>query len=528
MENLRVSTVKSNVVSGKLREKGNQHYKKGEFYEAMIQYNASICHALPESKEMAVAYGNRSAIYVKSKLVVECIENVKLARANGHKAENLLNSREEVCMEIMRNDDQQTKCIIWDFFKLSYPANEKMPFAVNNLELRENEKYGRHVVTSTNLQSGDIIGIEEPFFNMISAPASCRYDRCCYCLKINKLNLIPCTRCAAGKNHKDSVDHHFILIHLLLVMFCSEECQKKETLHHNSRIPFCMPEHIRQDFSMVDESLKIAGSLNDLLGLIEEEPKTVFDFDFSDPDDPSRDKNLLIAVNSLFKGSSLPITWSDFEDQLLTIISPDQMPQTKDKKNLMIEFIKNQERIRDANAFQMIDYNYRDLPGVDFEAECSFKKIGSGIFPFTSLFNHSCYPNCFFVPVDNKMVLVVTRPIKAGEQIFLCYIGESFNLNYDERKKRVDDYNFVCDCIFCLEKLPLLDKLPRKSRRFIAPRYKVLSREAAIEKFKKNCKYIDKTPTDKPCYEVCTLIKHNCFLLSIIAGVICDGEKLKF
>lgn len=36
----------------------------------------------------------------------------------------------------------------WSIFKLSYPANEDIPFIVNCLELREDKKFGRNIVTN--------------------------------------------------------------------------------------------------------------------------------------------------------------------------------------------------------------------------------------------------------------------------------------------------------------------------------------------------------------------------------------------
>lgn len=47
--------------------------------------------------------------------------------------------------------------------------------------------------------------------------------------------------------------------------------------------------------------------------------------------------------------------------------------------------------------------------------------VGNGIFPIASLFNHSCCHNADRLAVDNKLVIYVRRPIKAGEQVFINY-----------------------------------------------------------------------------------------------------------
>ena len=52
-----------------------------------------------------------------------------------------------------------------------------------------------------------------------------------------------------------------------------------------------------------------------------------------------------------------------------------------------------------------------------------FPKVDTeGIALFKSLINHSCCPNVFFVCIENKIVGFVIKPIKAGEQLFRCYL----------------------------------------------------------------------------------------------------------
>jgi hypothetical protein len=40
---------------------------------------------------------------------------------------------------------------------------------------------------------------------------------------------------------------------------------------------------------------------------------------------------------------------------------------------------------------------------------------------FGSLFNHNCDPNVHRFSVDNKIFFYVTKPVKPGEQLFICY-----------------------------------------------------------------------------------------------------------
>ena len=192
-------TVKSNENSERHRKSGNKHFDRGEFYEALLSYNSSICHAELDSRTLALAYGNRSAVYFKAFMYDKCLENIELAKASGFPRDKMskLRKREQDCNDMIVDHGSGFCFDPWSFFKLSYPTHKKIPFIVNHLELKENEKYGRHIITSYDLSAGDIIAIEEPLFKSLNHDA--RQSHCYYCLKSNKLSLIPCPSCSSGK-----------------------------------------------------------------------------------------------------------------------------------------------------------------------------------------------------------------------------------------------------------------------------------------------------------------------------------------
>lgn len=141
---------KSQDKADSYRVDGNNFYKNLKFYEALESYNKSLCAALPGSKAFALAYANRSAVYLEVKEYQLCLENIQAARKAGYPKDKIdqLNEREARCeMKKMEKDEEKAQDSK-DFIKLSYPANEKIPFIVESLELRENRKYGRHVVTN--------------------------------------------------------------------------------------------------------------------------------------------------------------------------------------------------------------------------------------------------------------------------------------------------------------------------------------------------------------------------------------------
>lgn len=54
-----------------------------------------------------------------------------------------------------------------NLLKLSRPAHHKVPFIVNCLEHRENQKFGRFVITTEKLHPGAIIAVEKPLMKFV-------------------------------------------------------------------------------------------------------------------------------------------------------------------------------------------------------------------------------------------------------------------------------------------------------------------------------------------------------------------------
>lgn len=187
---------KCNAKADKFRDEGNAHFRNGEFQKALASYNRSACYALPGSRQLSLAYSNRSAVYMQAMLYSKCLENIQMSRDEGN-LDDKLAEREEKCKRLMKVTKAKTDRDPWDFFKLSHPSSERIPFIVDCLELRQDDKYGRYVVTSCALRPGDVIAIEEPFYKFIDKEQ--RYSRCSNCLKANDLSLIPCTQCPTSK-----------------------------------------------------------------------------------------------------------------------------------------------------------------------------------------------------------------------------------------------------------------------------------------------------------------------------------------
>lgn len=197
--------MKSDQLSSALRVEGNKLYSARNFFEALVKYNASLCHAPKQSENLGLAYANRSAVFLEMKLFKKTLNNIELAKNNNYPLENIeiLEKRREKCVAMMT---QQAKINESSFFKLSYKPNKKLPFAVECLELRSNEKFGKYIVTNKNIKVGDILVLERPFCSVLLSESQFvdvdrtnKYQRCALCLIDNQLDLLPCGECCEGK-----------------------------------------------------------------------------------------------------------------------------------------------------------------------------------------------------------------------------------------------------------------------------------------------------------------------------------------
>lgn len=191
------------------RMEGNKLYKERCFFDALVKYNESLCQAEVGSSDVGLAFANRSAVYYEVKLFEKCLKNIQLAKTNGYSVNNfaVLDKRAERCAEQMKAGCDASKAENpFDSIKLTYAANPKLPFVADCLEIKKSPKFGRYIITNSNLRVGDIVAIEKPFFQTIKSDSryeGClemnKYQRCTYCLKDNLMDLIPCQTCSSSE-----------------------------------------------------------------------------------------------------------------------------------------------------------------------------------------------------------------------------------------------------------------------------------------------------------------------------------------
>lgn len=200
-------------------------------------------------------------------------------------------------------------------------------------------------------------------------------------------------------------------------MFCSEKCLKEVEISHQKFE--CGQKNLPKDvlkFQLLFTLLfQIAGGFKGLQDLvIKSEKTTIFDFDMSNLDDPQTKQNQLKAFFGLASKSKKQKV-KEFDKKLDKFVRQDLKCFWNSEKEFIV--IKQIVEIYQVNAFSFSPTLFTE----DLDVEKSNEEIGSTISLFGSLINHSCDPNVSLMSVDNKKVVVVQWPIKAGQQIFFCY-----------------------------------------------------------------------------------------------------------
>ena len=159
--------------------------------------------------------------------------------------------------------------------------------------------------------------------------------------------------------------------------------------------------------SVVSADIKILSDIVDVFGTVgkfndfildtypDELTKTIFDYDFSNPEDPDYKNNLMICFLSL------------------TTNEHHEYGHCSDIFNYLCD---------EAAQRILSIFNLNRKKSYVFVNRNEYLEVGCHISLFASLINHSCLNNAFTVLVDNKIATVIQHPVKAGEQIFFNYL----------------------------------------------------------------------------------------------------------
>lgn len=212
-------------------------------------------------------------------------------------------------------------------------------------------------------------------------------------------------------------------------MFCSEECMARLQFFHQleSEIVGEHKDEYLNCLRLFSSALSSCNnSIDELRSCVENNSSnpTVFDLDLSNPDDENFERNKLLAYMSLTPNESQrdlleKIVWPKFYDDNKSNSTLKQFWKSKENfdffKKMFIEMFLRFT----INCHGMSWYSRENTLDGYKPKRNSF---AAGVFLALSLISHSCAPNCDTMSVNgNQLALYVTRPIKAGHQIFISY-----------------------------------------------------------------------------------------------------------
>jgi SET domain len=164
--------------------------------------------------------------------------------------------------------------------------------------------------------------------------------------------------------------------------------------------------NVSKMIEIINQSLKIAGSVKELESLFNKTSKTVFDFDLTNLPTDELKKKLLKCVISLDGSRSEKV-----ETKLFKILF--EAAYNKQQVEFLEKFATQMMKVCNTNQFSLKVFDKKRNELV---------KLGSCLLPFASRMNHSCDPNVIWFASGDKFVFIVAKPIKAGEQLFVSYL----------------------------------------------------------------------------------------------------------
>ncbi|XP_043482677.1 SET and MYND domain-containing protein 4-like [Leptopilina heterotoma] len=537
--------IKNSTDSCKFRNEGNQIFTSkiidaNDYIKAWELYSKSIAFAENNSEELALAFANRSAVLVRLEKYSDALKDIEMALKLNY-PEHLrgkLLIRKTECLAFL-NDPQlmsvYDECLFWlDKMNLdnsrreifenklinakkismkngsnqinSYPCvpmivgQEEIPCATSALAVKFNDTFGRHVVTTRDIEPGEILAVEKPYSMILTTENM--YTHCGHCLGI-AWSSVPCEHC-------------------VFVVYCSENCKELAwQLYH-------------------DIECQVTGFLLNLdmnkLGLFSMRLAIIAVREFGNFE-KLRDE--LVHVDSCqderTKGfSDNGILESDKYRSIYSLVTNTEKRSSSDlfgrvlNASIILYFIAKRtlffNQTFDGNNLTSISSNNdamfigglilrhqqiipSNMHTVSEERNLDSEDRGSAALPFYSLINHSCDPNVARSSLAEHVVLYALYPMEKDTQIFDNYGFHYAIMPKAERRLRLSrQFHFQCECIPCRESWPTYFKLP-SFHILIQSNSDKMKIENALIKFNEYVKFATDGKIDDKPYILNDLIK---------------------
>lgn len=399
-----ISERKDNEISTQLREKGNKEFDLERYDTAKAFYDKSLKFAETGTKNVALAYSNRSASFFKMQMYKETLVDIELATNENLPADvaKKLQNRKTESIALLPTCEQPSEHLCG----LNYKPDKNFPSMANVVEIKYNEEFGRHLVAASDIPVDRMILYEDQYIkNMIDESVIL-----CETCWTENTNFIPCTQCSS-------------------VLFCSNDCMNRNQFHK-----YECREGIRRGFKFLNYSIFLAieafEDVTDLMAFVEEvllEPPDKLPPSLHD----SKSKYHLffkLAITGITLFHPLLRAHTHFTT-LMKVVKIAILFETEEKRRFLMHLIVHHYLVLNSNVFA--------------------NEKAESLYMLTSLFNHSCEPNISNRYNRNYMHCKTIKPVKKGDQLFISYI-DNLNASTAERQNELKRlWNYICECPKC-------------------------------------------------------------------------------
>lgn len=430
--NLRTQTkrgpkpTKNDSISLQKRTEGNVEFGQGHWVDAFELYNESICYAEVGSKNLSLAYANRSACFLKMNRLDECLVDIELAKEHGYPSDLMpkLEQRKIDCLKLIKEGKSQSELLRT---KLDFEPNEMFPCMANVLDIERDADGDYSVVAKEDIDIGKTIVVEKVFLGYLR---ELKAQKCNICLK-SYTNLTPCDKCPCA-------------------MFCSNECRRNGLHDFECGLVYSTNSQLNgtilNDARGIFLALSMFPTVDELMEFVE---KTVKSHSKVLPDSLSDQKSqyeafLKLPVNeSMLSPDQIMVCTYEVYNLLLNMPKVDALIKTKKHRRFLMHLVHLHIQILENNSVQG-------------EVECVRGSITGGTMTcynqtglIEKYFKHSCAPNTVTAEGDGNHVFMTIRPVKKGDHLTFSYF--MFLLEPKDRRQATlwERKKIICSCTRC-------------------------------------------------------------------------------
>ncbi|KAI2807964.1 hypothetical protein BLOT_005905 [Blomia tropicalis] len=475
------------------RERGNSAYMLKDFHKAFDCYSSAILHSPinNESSELALAFGNRSAVFFELGKWENCLMDIDFAMSNGYqsyKKDRKLYFRKIECLialnrfnearSVLENLPEQQDLNLNSFedcrikkFRLqlnceqvsslknenaskidlnslnsvisqlqNFKPSKNFPSISSKLEIKYNEALEAHLVVKEDINPGELIIIEPPNASVLMKNSEHSYCHHCHVnVKCNKesMTFFPKVGCD----------------HCTNVIFCSPNCRTMAQKYHKFEC-LILPILHKMYKGHIAFRLLVTTKIETIRKVVEayNKKQTPLISRESENDFSHYMQIYQLVCSDTFDQDDL-VYFTITAGFLARLASYSSYISKNSELFIGGVFLRHMLQLVTNLGFNLkienpsiFDYN------ITKKLYCNTKveHISAGVFPMTSLLQSSCKPNVFCDTVHGSLsIIIATKEIPLGSNIYSSH-DEKLDLNYKERSSEVLKPSYEkCTCQRC-------------------------------------------------------------------------------